>query len=157
MEELRAFDQVTAPFAGTVTARKIDVGDLIAASSGKELFRLAQTDRLRVRVRVPQTLALAIEHGQTAELLVPELPKRVFPATVGRTAGAISADSRTLLVELDVDNAAGEILAGSFAQVRFAETKNTALLTLPGNTLCSAPKARRWAWCKRTARWTCGP
>jgi len=135
LEELRSFDQVTAPFAGTVTARKIDVGDLIAASSGKELFRLAQTDRLRVRVRVPQTLALAIEHGQTAELLVPELPKRVFPATVGRTAGAISADSRTLLVELDVDNAAGEILAGSFAQVRFAETKNTALLTLPGNTL----------------------
>jgi multidrug efflux pump subunit AcrA (membrane-fusion protein) len=65
---------------------------------------------------------LAIEHGQTAELLVPELPKRVFPATVGRTAGAISADSPTLLVELDVDHSGGEILAGSFAQVRFAGT-----------------------------------
>jgi RND family efflux transporter MFP subunit len=135
LEELRAFAQLTAPFAGTITARQTDVGDLIAAGSGKELFRLAQTDRLRVRVRVPQTQALAIEPGQMAELLVPELPGRRFPATVGRTAGAISADSRTLLVELDVDNCGGELLAGSFAQVRFAGTQDTATLTLPSNTL----------------------
>jgi len=135
LEELRAFAQLTAPFAGTITARKTDVGDLIVAGSGKELFRLAQTDRLRARVRVPQTRALAIEPGQTAELLVPELPAHVFPAKVGRTAGAISADSRTLLVELDVDNSGGEILAGSFAQVRFAGIQDTATLTLPGNTL----------------------
>ncbi len=135
LEELRAFAQLTAPFAGTITARKTDVGDLIVAGSGKELFRLAQTDRLRARVRVPQTRASAIEPGQTAELLVPELPEHVFPAKVGRTAGAISADSRTLLVELDVDNSGGEILAGSFAQVRFAGIQDTATLTLPGNTL----------------------
>jgi len=135
LEELHAFAQLTAPFTGRITARKTDVGDLIVAGSGKELFRLAQTDRLRVRVRVPQTQALAIEPGQTAELLVPELPGRVFPAKVGRTAGAISADSRTLLVELDVDNSGGELLAGSFAQVRFAGIQDTATLTLPSNTL----------------------
>jgi len=135
LEQLQSFGHVTAPFAGVITARNIDIGDLIAAGGTKELFRLTQTDKLRVYVRVPQTSALAIAPGQTADLLVPELPKRVFKAKVASTAGEISADSRTLLTELDVDNASGEILAGSFAQVRFAETKGAAVLTVPGNTL----------------------
>lgn len=135
LEELRSFARLTAPFAGIITARNTDVGDLITAGSGKELFRLAQIDKLRVFVRVPQTRALAIKPGQAAELLLPELPDRVFPAKVTRTAGAISSDSRTLLTQLELDNAGGEILAGSFAQVRFAETKGDAPLTLPSNTL----------------------
>jgi len=135
LEELHSFARVTAPFAGTITVRQTDVGDLIAAGGAKELFRLAQTDKLRIYVRVPQTRALAVASGQSAELLVPEVPGKVFAAKVARTAGAIDADSRTLLVELEVDNARGEILAGSFAQVRFAETKGAAPLTLPGNTL----------------------
>jgi len=135
LEKLQAFARITAPFAGTITARQTDIGDLIAAGGAKEMFRLAQTDKLRVYVRVPQTHARAIAPGQTADLLVPELPKKVFPAKVASTAGAISADSRTLLTELDMDNASGEILAGSYAQVRFAETRSEAALTVPGNTL----------------------
>ena len=135
LEELQSFGRVTAPFSGIITARNVDIGGLIAAGGTKELFRLAQVDKLRVYVRVPQTRALAIAPGQTADLLVPELPKRVFQAKVASTAGMIFADSRTLLTELDVDNASGEILAGSFAQVRFAETKGAAALTVPGNTL----------------------
>jgi RND family efflux transporter MFP subunit len=135
LTELQSFARVTAPFAGTITERRTDVGDLIAAGGAKELFRLAQTDRLRILVRVPQTRALAIARGQSAELLIPELPNRVFTAVVARTSGAISSDSRTLLVELDVDNARGEILAGSFAQVKFADSKRAAALTVPGNTL----------------------
>jgi RND family efflux transporter MFP subunit len=135
LEELHSFARVTAPFSGIITARKTDVGDLIAAGSAKELFRLAQVDRLRVRVRVPQSRALAITPGQTAELLAPELPGKVFTAKVARTAGSISPDSRTLLTELEVDNTRGELLAGGFAQVRFAETKGHAPLTLPSNTL----------------------
>ena len=135
LEELRGFARVTAPFDGTVTARDVDVGDLITAGSAKQMFRLAQTDRLRVYVRVPQTGAIAVAPGQHAELLVPERPNHVFPATVARTAGAISPDSRTLLVELDVDNSRGEILAGSFAQVRLVKAKGTPPLTLPGNAL----------------------
>ncbi len=135
LEELRAFARVTAPFDGTVTARDVDVGDLITAGSTKQLFRLAQTDRLRVYVDVPQPVAVAVSPGQHAELLVPERPNRVFPATVARTAGAISPDSRTLLVELEVDNSRGEILAGSFAQVRLMKAKGAPPLTLPGNAL----------------------
>jgi RND family efflux transporter MFP subunit len=135
LEDLRSFTRVTAPFDGVITARETDVGDLIAAGGAKELFRLAQTERLRVYVRVPQTHAQAVAPGQAAELLISEKPGKVFAAKVARTAGAIDADSRTLLVELEVDNARGEILAGSFAQVRFAETKGAAPLTLPGNTL----------------------
>jgi len=135
LEELQSFNRVTAPFAGTITLRNVDVGDLIAATGGKELFRLAQTDKLRVFVRVPQSLSPAIAPGQTAELLIAERPDRVFTAQVVRTAGAISADSRTLLTEMEVDNTRGEILAGSFAQVRLTGAPLAKILTVPGNAL----------------------
>lgn len=135
LEELQSFNRVTAPFAGTITLRNVDVGDLIAATGGKELFRLAQTDKLRVFVRVPQSLSPSIVPGQTAELLIAERPDRVFTAQVVRTAGAISADSRTLLTELEVDNTRGEILAGSFAQVRLTGAPLAKILTVPGNAL----------------------
>ncbi len=135
LEKLQSFNKVTAPFAGTITARNIDSGDLIVAAGGKELFHLSQTKTLRVNVQVPQTMAQAIHPGQTAELTIPELPGRVFPATVFCTAGAIAADSRTLLVELKVDNHNGDILAGSYAQLRFPEVNVQPLLTLPVNTV----------------------
>jgi len=135
LENLQAFGRVTAPFAGTITARKTDVGELVAASGGKELFRLAQRDKLRVQVRVPQSEAVGIAPGMAAELLIPEQPGRVFTGQVARTSGEISSDSRTLLTELEVDNANGEILAGSFAQVRFMGGKQGGRLALPANTL----------------------
>lgn len=135
LEESQSFQSVKAPFAGTITARTTDVGELIAATNGKELFRLAQTRTLRVYARVPQTAAAAVAPGQKAELSIPEMPGRVFPAQVVRTSGAMSADSRTLLTELAVDNSRGEILAGCYAQVRFIETKPVPPLTLPANTL----------------------
>jgi RND family efflux transporter MFP subunit len=135
LEDLQSFERVTAPFAGTITARGTDVGQLVAASNGKELFRLAQTGTLRVYVRVPQAAAQGVAPGQMAELTIPELPGRVFPAKVVRTSGAMSADSRTLLTELEVDNSRGEILAGTYVQVRLAETKQQPTSTLPANTL----------------------
>lgn len=135
LEELKGFARVTAPFTGVITARNVDVGDLVTAGGGKELFRLAQTDKLRVQVRVPQAEALNIRPGQTAELVIPEKPNQVFSGTVARTAGAISPDSRTLLVELEVDNSRGEILAGCFGEVKFVGSKVAPRLTLPGNAL----------------------
>jgi RND family efflux transporter MFP subunit len=135
LEELQAFQRVTAPFAGTITARGIDLGQLVTAGNGRELFRLAQTGALRVFARVPQAAALAVAVGQVAELTIPELPGKTFPAKVVRTAGAMSADSRTLLTEMEVNNAKGEILSGSFAQIRFAQSRPEAALTLPANTL----------------------
>jgi RND family efflux transporter MFP subunit len=135
LEDLQSFARVTAPFAGVITKREVNVGDLITAGGGRPLFRLAQTDKLRVHVCVPQTLAPAITIGQKAELTISEIPGRVFTGQVARTAGAISPDSRTLLTELEVDNARGEILAGSYGQVKFTETKSALPITLPGNAL----------------------
>lgn len=135
LERLQSFSRVTAPFSGTITARNIDSGDLIVAAGGKELFHLAQTQKLRVFVQVPQAMARGIGSGQSAEMTLPELPGHAFTAKVIRTAGVIASDSRTLLVELEVDNAKGEIIAGSYAQVRFLEAKMEAVLTLPSNTV----------------------
>ncbi|MCU0574977.1 MAG: efflux RND transporter periplasmic adaptor subunit [Syntrophobacteraceae bacterium] len=135
LEKLQSFSRVTAPFAGTITVRNVDSGDLIVAGTGKELFHLAQTRKLRGFVQVPQAMARSIATGQAAEMTLPELPSRPFPAKVIRTAGVIAADSRTLLVEMEIDNTKGEILAGSYAQMRFTETKAEPVLTLPANTI----------------------
>ena len=135
LDNLKNFDRVTAPCAGTITARNTDIGQLITAGSGPELFRLAQTDPLRVYVRVPQPFVHALAPGQKAELTLMELPGRVFTAEVTRTAGAVDPVSRTLQVELQLPNPRGEILAGSFAQVRFNEAAAPNGLTLSDNAL----------------------
>jgi membrane fusion protein, multidrug efflux system len=135
LEDLKSFARVTAPFAGTITARDTDVGQLITAGNGRWLFRLAQTNPLRVYVHVPQTLSRAIEVGQGADLSISEIPGRKFEAKIVRTAGAMDPTSRTLLAELEVNNPQNEILAGSYAQVRFHDTQADPTLTLPANTL----------------------
>lgn len=139
LERIKSFTRITAPFAGTITVRNIDAGDLIVAGAGKELFHLAQTRKLRVFVQVPQAMVRSIRPGQTAEITIPELPGRAFKPRVIRTAGVMSSDSRTLLVELELDNPKGEILAGGYAQVSFTEAKMEAALTLPANTVLFRP------------------
>jgi RND family efflux transporter MFP subunit len=135
LQDLKNFDLVTAPFAGTITTRNTDIGQLISADSGPELFRLAQTDPLRVYVRVPQPLIHAIVPGQTASLLFQEMQGKMFDAQVTRTAGAVDMTTRTLQVELQVANPKNEILAGSYAQVRFKESAATPVPTISGNSL----------------------
>ena len=135
LEKLKSFARITAPFAGTITVRNIDEGDLIVAGAGKELFHLAQTRKLRIFVQVPQAMAQSIRTGQTAEMSVSELPSRTFTPKVVRTAGVMASDSRTLLVELELDNPKEEILAGGYAEVRFPEAKVKPALTLPANTV----------------------
>jgi membrane fusion protein (multidrug efflux system) len=135
LNDLKRFDHVTAPFDGVITARNTDIGELIAAGSGSELFRLAQTNPLRVYVRVPQMLVHAIEPGQKGDLIFQDMPGHVFKATVTRTAGAVDPASRTLQVELQVPNPKNEILSGSYAQVRFNENAAASVLTLSDNTL----------------------
>jgi membrane fusion protein (multidrug efflux system) len=104
-------------------------------SSGKELFRLSDTHTLRVFVHVPQSSTPGLAPGADADIIVPEMPGHAFPAKVVRTAGTIDASSRTLLVELDVDNAKNEIIAGSYTQVSFHDLNASPVLTLPSNTL----------------------
>lgn len=135
LENLKSFAQIIAPFAGTITVRNIDEGDLIVAGGTKELLHLSQTRKLRVFVRVPQATARRIKAGQKARVTVLELPGRAFEAEVVRTAGAIDADSRTLLVELNMDNSKDELLAGSYAQVSFSDPSKGSVPTLPANTV----------------------
>ncbi|MCX5812521.1 MAG: efflux RND transporter periplasmic adaptor subunit, partial [Proteobacteria bacterium] len=140
LEKLESFTRITSPFAGAITVRNIDTGDLIVSGSGKELFHLAQTGKLRIFVQVPQAMARGIRSGQSADMTLSELPGRTFKPRVIRTAGVMASDSRTLLVELELDNQKGEIMAGGYAQVRFTEAKMEAALTLPANTVLFRPE-----------------
>jgi membrane fusion protein, multidrug efflux system len=135
LEETQSFQRVVAPFAGVITARNVDIGDLISAGGGRELFHLAQMDTLRVYVRVPQSQAPDIQPGQAAEVLIPELPDEPLPAKVVTTSEAVSAASRTLLTELQAANPKGRIRIGSYAQVRLASVHAAPALTLPASTL----------------------
>jgi len=136
LQELVAFQRVVAPFPGTVTLRSTDIGDLIVAGSGgKELFHMAQTEKLRVYVRVPEPSALGIAAGQTATLTTPESPGRTFTAKVTTTSEAISTVSRTLLTELEVDNSQNQILPYSYGEITLKQNNADPPLTLPSNTV----------------------
>ena len=135
LEQLQSFAKITAPFAGTITARNLDVGQLVSAGGSHELFRLARTDKLRAYIRVPQSQSRGVKIGQCAEVTVPEIIGQSFVAKIIRTAGAMDTASRTLLTEVEIDNAKGEILAGSYARVKLAQSQPDAVLTLPANTL----------------------
>ena len=135
LEQLRAFTLIRSPFAGIVTSRRVDVGDLVTGGGGRELFRVVQAGTLRVSLRVPQAWAAGVAAGQPAEVLLPELGGKALPAVVARSAGALSPESRTLLVELELANALGDILPGGYAEARLLGGRRPAPLTLPANTL----------------------
>jgi RND family efflux transporter MFP subunit len=137
LEQLEGFKRVLAPFDGVVTARRTDVGALINAGSGTgpELFRVADTSKLRIYVQVPQAYVQTIKTGMTANLGFVEFPGRDFPATVARTAEAMDPAARTLLVELQVDNSKHELLPGGYTQVHLSVTPSTTIARLPINTL----------------------
>lgn len=145
LEEWMGYNKIVAPFAGVVTARSLDVGQLVNTDVKQELFRLAQTDRLRVFIHVPQNYARAAVVGLEVELTVPELPGKKFPAKIVRTAGAFDVASRTLPVELEVDNSKGELFAGSYTQVRLTGAQTDALLTVPASTLLFRPEGTQVA------------
>ena len=135
LQDLKSFDNVAAPFAGVITARNTDIGQLIAAGSGAELYRMAQTDPLRVYVQVPQQYIYDIVPGQKAQLSFLELPGRTFEATVTQTAGAVDPTTRTLQVELQLPNPHGEFFAGSYAQVQFNQSFEPKVLTISDNAI----------------------
>ena len=127
---LKSFERVTAPFDGVITARNVDVGALITAGSSpgassdpastvphSGLFGIARTDTLRIQVNVPQSAIGNVKPGQTAHIVVQELPGRVFTGTVARMAGALDAGSRTLLTEVRVANRDNILMPGMYAQV----------------------------------------
>ena len=136
LEQLVSYETIVAPFAGVITLREVDIGDLIiAGNGGLEMFHMAQTDKLRVYVHVPEPDALGIAVGQTADLVTPESPGRKFTATVITTSEAISPSSRTLLVELEVDNSQNKILPYSYGDLTFNVIHTKPILTVPDNCL----------------------
>jgi RND family efflux transporter MFP subunit len=119
LRELQSFQKVYAPFDGVVTARTVDTGQLIDTGAGKELFRLQAIQTLRVYTNVPQAYTQGAKRGMKTDLTFAEHPGKIYQGTLVTTAAAIDPTSRTLLVEIDVDNRAGELLPGSLAQVHF--------------------------------------
>jgi RND family efflux transporter MFP subunit len=137
LEQLESFKNVYAPFSGVLTRRNVDPGALInaGATSGKELFDLAQVDTLRVYTSVPQAYAPYIKVGAKATVTLQEFPGQKFAAVVARTAESIDPATRTLLTEVDVANKDGRLLPGSFGQVHFAVGSNVQKLTVPVNAM----------------------
>ena len=138
LEQMKSFQRVTAPFSGTIIARNVEVGSLIqagSASSSGWLFKLSQTDTIRVHASVPQNNMRMIKPGMTVDLVVPELGERTFPAKVVRSAGAFDSATRTMIVEMHVPNKDGPLLPGMYAQARLNLVNTETNLQVPINSL----------------------
>jgi RND family efflux transporter MFP subunit len=137
LQKLQEFERVYAPFDGVITARNTDVGDLIQGdnTSPKELFHLAAIDKLRVYISVPEVYASAIKAGETMTLALDAFPGETFTGTLVRDSDSIDLSSRTLKVEVDVDNPTGRLLPGAYAFVHLKVPAATGAVTVPTNTL----------------------
>ena len=139
LQALQSFEKIYAPFDGVVTARNTDIGDLIdSGSSGgvkTDLFHIAQPGTLRVYVNVPEEYSQGVKVGMTANLALAEFPGRTFQGKLVRTADAINVTTRTLLIEIDVDNPTGTLLTGSYAEVHLQVPTQASTYLLPVNTL----------------------
>lgn len=137
LRQLQGFKNIVAPFDGVITARNVDVGDLInpGASSQRELFHIVDMHQLRIYVQLPQAYADSIAPEMNATLHFAEHPDANFAAKVSRTAGAIDPSTRTMLVQLQADNPKNQLMPGSYTEVHFQLPANAGVLRVPANTL----------------------
>ena len=139
LQALQSFEKIYAPYDGVITARNTDIGDLInSGSSGTvktDLFHISQPDKLRVYVNVPEEYSQGITVGMTADLSLAEFPGRKFRGKLVRTADDINVTTRTLLIEIEVDNPTGTLLTGSYAEVHLNVPTQASTLLLPVNAL----------------------
>ncbi len=137
VQALKGYTRIVAPFDGIVTSRNTDVGALINAGSGTgpELFSVSDVRKLRVYVSVPQSYASIVKVGAKAKLTVPERPGKSYSATVESSSGAVNVASGSMLIQLAVDNAAGELLPGSFANVSLEQPRTMGGLSIPPSAL----------------------
>jgi RND family efflux transporter MFP subunit len=137
LKALESFKRITAPFDGVVTSRSTDVGALITVGGPGDvpLFTVADESKLRVYVRVPQSYSAELKPGMTASFTVPQHPGQDFSATLATTAQAVSAETGTLLVELQIDNGNGALQPGDYAQVRFALPPDPGVIAVPASAL----------------------
>ncbi|OZI34514.1 efflux transporter periplasmic adaptor subunit [Bordetella genomosp. 10] len=134
LRQLEGFKRIVAPFAGVITRRNVDVGDLIDAGSGRPLFVLSQTDPLRVYLNVPQSYAQRVKPGQHVVVTQSELPGQDFKGVIARTAASIDLATRTMQVEISLPNPDKVLLPGAYVQVDLQLPPSDALV-LPANAL----------------------
>jgi RND family efflux transporter MFP subunit len=147
LRQTEGFKRVLAPFAGVITRRNVDVGDLIdagAGNGGRALFQLAQTDPLRVYVNVPQAYAQLVKEGQPVVVTQSELRGQSFKGEVARTSGAIDSATRMMQVEVALPNKEGILLPGAYVQVSLPLTPSRAL-SIPANALLFRAEGTRVA------------
>lgn len=138
LQALQSFENVVAPFSGTITARNVDKGALVTSGSGStvtSLFSIADTSALRIFVDVPQNAAPGVTDQQDADVFVRELPKRTFKAKVVRSARALDPSTRTLRTELYLPNQDGALLPGMYVQVKFSVLQENPGVLIPARTL----------------------
>jgi RND family efflux transporter MFP subunit len=147
LRQLEGFKRVVAPFAGVITKRNVDVGDLIDAGSGsggRAMFQLAQTDPLRVYVNVPQSYAQLVKRGQKVVVTQAELPGRTFDGEIARTSASIDTSTRTMQIEVALPNRDGTLLPGAFVQVALPLDASLSLV-VPTNALLFRAEGTRVA------------
>jgi membrane fusion protein (multidrug efflux system) len=154
-EAMKAYEQIRAPFGGTISARFIDVGSLVTSGSNAnipKLFDLVQSDPVRVYVDVPQADVSSVKPGTPATISVDEYPGQAFAGTVARDAGAFDPRSRTLLLEIDVPNPDGHLYAGMYAHAKFVLPKPAPALLVPDNAILIDAKGPRVVTVDRSDR-----
>jgi len=144
--DLQSFEKITAPFAGVITARHVEIGDLVTAdTTSRQLFHLMRTDTLRVFVNVPQAFATSVTINQDAAVYRREEPQKQYPGKVTRTADALDPNTRTLLTEVDVSNPENALRAGMYLQVKFVFDRKIFPLMIPAAALATRTRGPRVA------------
>ncbi|HTH94862.1 MAG TPA: efflux RND transporter periplasmic adaptor subunit [Rhodocyclaceae bacterium] len=143
LQEQVGFSRIVAPFDGVVTRRNIDIGNLVdAGGASRVLFTMAKSDKLRVYVYVPQNYAPRIKVGNKVDITLNELAGQHFAGTIARTSDNIDLATRTMQVEIQLDNADGKLLPGAYVQVglKASDADAAAATSLPGNTILYRPE-----------------
>jgi RND family efflux transporter MFP subunit len=141
LEAMASFKSIVAPFDGVVTQRNTDVGALINAGSGgtvQALFEIADLHRVRIYVQVPQAYTAAVHPGMKATFELPQYPGQQFDASVVTTSNAMDVNSRSMLVELQADNADGKFAQGTYCTVRFQLPADPNTMRVPATALMPA-------------------
>jgi RND family efflux transporter MFP subunit len=146
LEAMQSFKTLTAPFDGVVTARNVEIGQLInSGGSGQPLFEVSDLHRVRIYVQVPQSFSAALKPGMKATFEMPQYPGVQFDATVSHIAKSINASSHSMQVELQADNAAGKFYGGSYCNVHFEVQADANSVTVPSTALITGTHATQVA------------
>ena len=146
LEAMQSFKTLAAPFDGVVTARNVEIGQLISpGGSGPPLFEVSDLHRVRIFVQVPQSFSAGLAPGMKATFEMPQYPGVQFDATLSHTSKSINASSHSMQVELQADNAAGKFFGGSYCNVHFEIPADANVVTIPSTALVTGNRGTQVA------------